>query len=172
MPQKKRSTARPQKKKAARPKEIQIDIPADVGDSLQGGLDAIGKVFGGLVNSIKDAVGPELMRGMEAANWLEQVASCLDEIADGLRESGAAPWESLGQLDFYVEQFDGELEGTKLAERQRELRKHLEAAYAAAKQGDSNDAAAQADNVSRASGYFRAAARTLIPMTGSNDQPS
>ncbi len=150
--------------------KFRVEIDPQVEQSLQGGLDALGKVFGGLVNSIKDAVGPELMRSMEVANWLEQLATCLDGIAGELRSSGSASWESVGQLDFYVDQFDAELQDTKLADRQAALREHLDSAHAAVKQVTPDNAVQQADQIAKAAGYFRAAARSLVPIADKSGQ--
>ena len=36
---------------------------------------------GGLVGAIQDAIGPGMLKSLEAANWLGQVAECLETIS-------------------------------------------------------------------------------------------
>lgn len=90
--------------------DFQIEIDPKLGDPLEDGLNMLSKVFGGLVQTIKDAVGPEFMRGMELDNWLEQLATCLEQIARSLRETGEVPAERAGELAFFVDQWDNQFQ--------------------------------------------------------------
>ena len=149
--------------------DFKIDIDPKIGESLQGGMDAIGKVFGGLVGAIKDAVGPELMRSMEVAGWLGQLASCLDDMANGLNSNSEVPAEASGQFTFYVEQFDSALDGSKLESQKPSLQQQLQKAQqAVASAGSDPDESAAA--LAQASGYFKAAAASLVPIQGKEDQ--
>ena len=149
--------------------DFKIDIDPKIGESLQGGMDAIGKVFGGLVGAIKDAVGPELMRSMEVAGWLGQLASCLDDMANGLKTNSEVPAEASGQFAFYVEQFDSSLDGSKLESQKASLKQQLEKAeQAVASAVTDPDASAAA--LAQASGYFKAAAASLVPIQGKDEQ--
>ena len=154
---------------AGRPsEEIKIDIDPKIGESLQGGMDAIGKVFGGLVGVIKDAVGPELMKGIEVSGWLSKLAKCLESIATGLRSDGTVPSEAAGQLSFFTDQFDEALAGSKLETQQDALKAQLQTAHdAIAAAGD--DQQSSADAVSKAAGYFKAAAASCVPVPKGNE---
>ena len=153
-----------------RPGEFKIKFDSQAGDGLQKGMEVLQQVIGGFVQSIKDAVGPEMMRNFEAAQWLEQLGDCLDQIAVGLRDSGKVPPEAAGQLAFYVDQWDGGLRGSKLEPNQAALRKRLESAEAAIQQATSENAAQQAAVVAQAAGYFHAAAKSVLPLpTGGKD---
>ena len=146
-----------------KPLDLKFDIDPKVGESLQGGLDALGQVFGGLVGAIKDAVGPEVMKGIEVAGWLEQLTTCLESIAAGLRSDGIVPADAVGQLTFFAEQFDSAIAGSKL-EAQKEL---LTAKLRMAQQvidGVNNDPTAAAETVTRVAGYFKAAAASCVPV--------
>lgn len=151
--------------------EFKIDIDPRIGESLQGGMDALGKVFGGLVGAIKDAVGPELMRSMEVASWLGQLASCLDDMASGLKSNNELPAESSGQFAFYVEQFSSSLDGSRLASQKASLQLQLENARQAVASAVS-DPDASAGALAQASGYFKAAAASLVPIQSKEDQSS
>lgn len=142
------------------PSEFKIDIDPKVGESLQGGLDALGNVFGGLIGAIRDAVGPELMRNMEVAGWVGQVATCLEQIAASLKEDGNVSAEVSGQLSFFVDQFDSSLEGSKLESQQVALKQYLLNAQQAVENADRDAVSA----VAQAAGYFKAAAASCVPI--------
>ena len=149
--------------------DIKIDLneKIDLGENLENGFDAIGKVFGGLVGAIKDAVGPELMKTLEVANWLGQVAECLEKISTGLKSDGTVPAEQAGQLAFYAEQFDSTLDGSKLDAQKAGLLEHLNAAQQAVRDA-LNDPEAAAATLGHAAGYFKAAAASCVPVGGNN----
>jgi hypothetical protein len=142
--------------------DFQIEIDPKLGDPLQDGLNVLSKVFGGLVQTIKDAVGHEFMRGMELANWLEQLATCLEQIARSLRETGEVPAERAGELAFFVDQWDNQFQGVKLVSEPA-LRQRLDKARQALDQSTAANAKQQAAVVLEVAGYFRAAAKTALP---------
>lgn len=146
------------------------DFSGSVNESLQGGIEVIGKVFGGLVGAIKDAVGPELLQAMELAGWLQQLSGCLDSIVGALKSQGSVPAESAGQLAFYAEQFDRVVAGSKLESQQDTLRQHLHQARQAAESA-SKDPTAAVDVIAQASGYFKAAASSCVPLPQGSDSP-
>lgn len=148
---------------------FKIEIDPQIDDSLQGGLNALGQVFSGFVGAIKDAVGPELIRNAEVANWLTQLASCLEEISRSLSANGEVPAEATGRLTFFVEQFDTALEDSRLAAQKASLREHLDRAHEAAQGAVSNPEEA-ATNIGKAAGYFKAAAASCLPMSHGADK--
>lgn len=152
-----------------RPGEFKIEFDSQSGDGLQKGMEALQQVFGGFVQSIKDAIGPEMIRNMEAAQWLDQLATCLEEIATGLRETGSVPPEAAGKLAFHVDGWDSSLKGSKLEARQAALRERLQTAEQAIQQVTQDNAEHQAALVGQAAGYFRAAAKSIIPMQAGGD---
>jgi hypothetical protein len=152
------------------PGEFKIKFDSQAGDGLQKGLEALQQVFGGFVQSIKDAVGPEMMRNFEAAQWLGQLGDCLDQIATGLRDAGKVPPEAAGQLAFFVDQWDSGLRGSKLEPNRAALRTRLESAEQAIQQATAENAAQQAAVVAQSAGYFHAAAKSVLPLpTGGKD---
>ena len=138
----------------------QSDAPGsaevNIDKGLQVGLDAIQKVFAGLVTAVKNAIGPEMLRMLEAGNFLSQVGTCLDETAAALRESGTCPPEKLGELACLRERLAVELKGSKFEGQTTALRERLEMAGQAATAGDARSLAVVA-------GYFHAAAKTAAP---------
>lgn len=151
--------------------EFDIDIDPKVGESLQVGLDALGKVFGGLVGAIQDAVGPELMRGMEVASWLEQLTQCLDLIAEELQSGGNVPSAAVGQLAFFTAQLDETLAGSTLESQQVSLRQQFDRAQQALKNTE-DDPASAATVLSEVAGYFKAAAASCVPLPRGSNQTS
>jgi len=147
--------------------DIKIDIneKIDLSEGLENGFDAIGKVFGGLVGAIKDAVGPELMKTLAVASWLGKLSECLENIAVGLTADGTVPAEPTGQLVFYAEQFDTMLDGSKLESQKAAFREHLQNCQQAVANA-SDDPSAAATKLSHAAGYFKAAAASCVPVGG------
>lgn len=143
--------------------DIKIDLNESLGEGLQNGFDAIGKVFGGLVGAIKDAVGPELMKTLELANWLGQLAECLEKISVGLNSDGSVPDEPAGQLLFYVDQFDATLDGSKLEAQKPAFQQHLSQCQQALKDA-AVDASLAAKTLAKSAGYFKAAAASCVPV--------
>lgn len=139
------------------------DINVDLGEGLQNGFDAIGKAFGGLVGAIKDAVGPELMKTLEVSTWLGQVAECLEKISNGLSSDGSVPAEPAGQFAFFVDQFDSNLNGSKLESQKPALQGHLQKCQQAIENAAADPAIAVA-TLSHSAGYFKAAAATCLPI--------
>ena len=76
--------------------DIKVDLNEKFGESMENGFDAIGKIFGGLVGAIKDAIGPEMMKSLGAATWLGQVAECLEKMSKSLSTDGRVPDEPAG----------------------------------------------------------------------------
>ena len=152
------------------PGAFKFEFDPKTGDGLQKGMEALQQVFGGFVKSIKDAIGPEMMRNLEAAQWLGQLAECLEQIATGLKESGEVPSESAGQLEFFVDQWDSALQGSKLESNQESLRKRLESAQQAIVQTTPDTASRQAAVIAQAAGYFHAAARSVVPVSTGGEQ--
>ena len=146
-------------------KKIEANKKIDLGDSLENGFDALGKVFEGLAGAIKDAVGPEIMKTLEVANWLGQLAECVGSIAEGLSAHGAVPAEPAGQFAFFVEQFDTTLDGSKLESKKPALAEHLQNCQQAIANAE-GDTATSATSLSHAAGYFRAAAASCVPISG------
>lgn len=149
-----------------------LDVNPKVGDSLQGGFDALQKVFVGLVESVKEAVGPETLKSLELGNWFEQLASCLDQIATSLREAGTVPAEKVGELAFFSEQLDSEIRGSKFESQQASLRQRLDAVTQSLDDVNGANATEAARKLAQAAGYFHAAAKTVAPLRFSNESKS
>lgn len=143
--------------------DFTIDLNEKLGDSMENGFDALGKVFGGLVGAIKEAIGPELMKSLGAATWLGQVAQCLDTISKGLSTNGTVPDEPAGQLSFLKDQLDSSLDGTKLAGQKTAFQQHLQNCQQALANAGADPQAA-AKTLAHAAGYFKAAATSCLPV--------
>jgi hypothetical protein len=152
-----------------KPLDFKIEIDPKLGDSVQGGLDAIQKVFAGFVQTIKDTIGPETLRNLEAGNWLEQLAVCLDQIAVGLRDIGAVPPDKAGELAFYLEQWESAVQGSKFESQQAALRQRLDGVRQAVERVPEGNAAQEAKVLTEAAGYFHAAAKTAVPLQFGGD---
>lgn len=152
------------------PGTFKFEFDSKTGDGLQKGMEALQQVFGGFVKSIKDAMGPEVIRNLEAAQWLGQLAECLEQIATGLKASGEVPSESAGQLEFLADQWDGALVGSKLESNQESLRKRLESAQQAILQTTPDTASRQAELIAQTAGYFQAAAKSVLPLSTGGEQ--
>ncbi|MEP3479960.1 MAG: hypothetical protein ABJZ55_11985 [Fuerstiella sp.] len=146
-------------------KKIEIDTDIDLGESLENGFDALGKVFGGLVGAIKDAVGPEVIMTLQAANWLGQLTECLQQIVKGLDADEMVPAEPAGQFSFLAEQFNTILDGSKLESQKPAFGQHLQNCQQAISDA-ADDAKAAATVLNHSAGYFKAAAASCVPVSG------
>ncbi len=75
-----------------------VSFDGDVRDAVGQGVDALKSVLGGFVNAVKEAIGPEGIRNLEASRWLAQAAICLEAVAMGLRVHGKIPPGKAGEL--------------------------------------------------------------------------
>ena len=152
--------------------DTNIDLnDTNFGESLETGFDALGKVFGGLVGAIKDAVGPEMMKTLGAANWLGQVAECLETLSKGLSTDGSIPSEAAGQFSFLADQLDANVDGSKLEAQKATIGEHLQNSRQALDSAD-NDPQAAAKALAHAVGYFKAAATSVVPIQPSSNGDS
>ncbi len=147
-------------KKAA---EFKIDIDPKIGEKLQeglqGGVDVLQGLFSGFVKSIQDAMGPEMMRNLEASQWLGQVAASLDEVAVAWRAGAPTPSGKSGELSCYAERLAEEIRGSRVEGQADSLRNWLELAKSAIERDDS-----QSRSVADAAGYFSATAKSAMPV--------
>ncbi len=148
--------------------EFKVDLNEKLGESMENGFGAIGKIFGGIIGAIKDAVGPEMMKALGAANWLGQVAQCLETISKSLSTDGTVPGEPNGQLSFLKDQLDKSLDGTKLEAQKATFQQYLQNSQQALENADADPQAA-AKILAHAAGYFKAAATSFVPVTPSAD---
>ena len=143
--------------------EFKFQIDPKIGESLQGGLqggfEAIGQLLTGFVQSIKDAVGPELMRNLSAGQWLATVAASLEEIASAWQVGQPTPSGKSGELACFLERLAEEVQGSRVEGQEAALRERLAQALAMI-ESDQSDARI----VSKAAGYFQAAAKSAMPM--------
>jgi hypothetical protein len=147
--------------------DIKVDLNEKLGESMENGFDAIGKIFGGLVGAIKDAIGPEMMKSLGAATWLGQVAECLEKMSKSLSTDGRVPDEPAGQLSFLQGQLDTSLDGSKLESQKATFQEHLRNSLQALENADADPQSA-AKTLARAAGYFKAAATSMVPMQSSS----
>lgn len=141
---------------------FEFKIDPKPGDSLQGGLDVLQKAFSGMFQVIKDAVGPDMLRNLEVGNWLEQLASCIDGIAQSVRETGSLPADKAGELTFFQEQFEDALTGSKFERQQSALKQRFERVTQAVDRVAAGTRGDEAQVLAETAGYFRAAAKTAI----------
>lgn len=148
--------------------ENTFKIDAKIGDAFQGGMDALQKAFAGFVDMAKKAVSPEVMRNLEAGQWLGQVAACVDEAAAGLRESAKLPSGKAGELACHLERLDVELKSSKFEGQQAELRRRLESVVQgldrAAETSGLN--VIEAKKLAEVAGYFHAASKSVSSLGG------
>ena len=149
----------------ANPKpELKFSFEKDLGGALQGGMEAIKKLFEGFATMAQGLVGPEAVRNFEAGQWLERVAICLDETAALLREASQVTPEKTGELTCFLERVEEELKGSKFASQQSALHQRLQNIHdQISTPGDSVPFRVQATQVAEAAGYFHAAAKSAIP---------
>lgn len=148
--------------------EFKVDLNEKLGESMGNGFDAIGKIFGGIIGAIKDAVGPEMMKAIGAANWLGQVAQCLETISKSLSTDGTVPGEPNGQLSFLKDQLDKSLDGTNLEAQKATFQQHLQNSQQAMENADADPQAA-VKILAHAAGYFKAAATSFVPVQPTTD---
>ena len=138
-----------------------------IGDGLQAGLGAIQQVFEGIVNAAKNAIGPEVLRNLQAAGWLKQVAECLDALAAGLRATAEYPPEKAGELACHVERLEVEVKESKFEVQLTSFRQRLDGVLKSLEQAEGAGAVAAAKKIGEAAGYFHAAAKTVTaPIAG------
>lgn len=139
----------------------------DFGKALETGLAAIQNLFDGIVTAAKKAVGPEMLRNFEAANWIGRVATCLEETAAAFRDAPTALAGKSGELACHLERLDAEVKASKFESQQSALRQRLDGVVQAIAAGPS---AAASQKTAEAAGYFRAAANSVGPVpTGNGD---
>ncbi|MCA9122453.1 MAG: hypothetical protein H6822_15395 [Planctomycetaceae bacterium] len=143
--------------------DIKVDLNENLGESLESGFDVLGKVFGGLVSAIKDAVGPELIKSLGTANWLGQIAECLETMSKSLSADGTVADEPAGKISFLKDQLDSSLDGTKLEAQKASIQQHLENSLQALENAEADPQAA-AKALAHAAGYFKAAATSIVPI--------
>ena len=143
--------------------DLNLDIDPNLGDGLQNGLNALGQVFGGLVDAIKDVVGPETLKNMEAAGWLGQVAECLDTISAGLKQDGNVPADAVGQFSYFSEQFPAAIADSTLESQSDALQARLQMAQTAVDVAGKDPATAAA-SIAEVAGYFKAAVASCVPV--------
>ena len=148
--------------------DIKLDLNEKLGGSMENGFDALGKIFGGLVGAIKEAIGPEVMKSLGAATWLGQVAQCLETLSKSLSTDGTVPDEPAGQLSFLLSQIDVSLDGTKLAAQKGTFQQHLQNCQQALTNA-STDPRAAAKTLAHGAGYFKAAATSMVPIQSRSD---
>lgn len=141
--------------------DLNFDFDPNVGDGLKNGLNALGQVFGGLVTAIKDAVGPEMLKNLEAAGWMGQVAKCLETISTELNQNGSVPADAVGQLSYFSEQFSEAIAGSMLESQSDALKARLQTAQTAI-DAAGEDPVAAAAAIAKVAGYFKAAAESFV----------
>ncbi len=158
--------------------EINISFDGDVGDALGKGMEALKTVLGGFAGMVQDAIGPEGIRNLEASQWLTQVASCMDEIAAGLRDNGVVPSGKAGEVACFLDRIEEETKGSKFESQLASLRQKLEDVSNTIKRASGSDSAAVSEQdingLADSAGYFNAAAASvaLAGGIGGSDAPS
>lgn len=152
------SNAKPEQK-------FNFSFNGEAGDALGQGMDALKSVLGGFVNMVKEAIGPEGIRNLEASQWLTHAASCMSEVATGLRELGAVPAGKAGELTCFRERVDAEIRGSKFESQLPSLRQRLDDAlqFIEQRSGSEGSAVSEQDinRLSDSAGYFNAAAASV-----------
>ena len=143
--------------------DFNIDLNEKFGESMENGFEALGKIFGGLVGAIKEAIGPEMMKSLAAANWLGQIARCLEKLSQSLSTDGTVADEPLGRLSFLKDQLDESLDGSKLQAQKATFQQHLQNCQQALANADADPQTA-AKTLAHAAGYFEAAASSCVPI--------
>ena len=122
---------------------------------------AMKKLFEGFATVAKQAIGPELLRNLEAASWLGRVATCLDETGASLNQPPTVVAGKSGELACYLEQLDAEVKGSRFESQEDALRHRIEGVVQAIIGKSQTDASR---TVAEAAGYFRAAANSVGPL--------
>lgn len=155
--------------------EFNFSFDGDAGDALGQGMEALKSVLGGIVGAVKEAIGPEGIRNLEASQWLTQAASCLEAVATGLREQGKVPAGKAGELTCFLERVRDEVKGSKFESQLSSLRQRLEdALQLVERSGGAEGSAVSEQDINRLSdsaGYFNAAAASVAisAATGKGD---
>ena len=148
--------------------EFKIEIDPKIGEAfqggLQGGVDALGQLFTGLMKSITNAVGPELVRNVSASQWLEQVATSLDEVAAAWRSDQATPVGKSGELTCYLDRIAEEVAGSRVESQLAALRDRLTQVLALV-----DNEQRDLKIVTNVAGYFHASAKSAMPNQSGND---
>jgi hypothetical protein len=142
--------------------DFKVDLNEKLDESMGNGFDAIGKIFGGIIGAIKDAVGPEMMKALGAA------AQCLEAISKSLSTDGTVPGEPNGQLSFLKDQLDKSLDGTNLEAQKATFQQYLQNSQQALENAAADPQAA-AKTLAHAAGYFKAAATSFVPVQPTAD---
>jgi len=158
--------------------EVTFSVDGNVGEAVGQGMDALKMVLGGIVNMAQELVGPEGMRNFEASQWLAQAGASIEEVANGIREQGAAPAGKGGEITCFLERVDAELKGSKFESQIPSFRQRLnDTLQFIERTGDTESSAPDAQDINRladSAGYFHAAAASVAPLsnsTGDNDPP-
>lgn len=149
-------------------KTVEFKFDGNLGNSLQSGLGALQQVFEGFAKMAQNAVGPDLVKSLQAGSWLGNVADCLDAIATS--NGTGVPGNQVGELACYSERLDAELATSRFASQIPSFKLRLEAATSVterAMQSGGEISREDARTVAAAAGYFRASAKTVIAPTGS-----
>lgn len=140
------------------------DFNEQFGKSFEAGLGALQQVFAGFVKMAQDAVGPELIRNIQAASWLSAVAECLDAITN----AGQITNHQAGEIDSFVERCQAELNGSRFASQIPSFQSRLGAVAAVAARTAGTDEKLIAEDIrilASAAGYFRASAGAVTSFT-------
>ena len=140
------------------------DFNEQFGKSFEAGLGALQQVFAGFVKMAQNAVGPELVRNIQAASWLGSVAECLDAVAN----AGQLTNHQVGEIDSFLERCQAELNDSRFASQIPSFQSRLSAvaALAARTAGPAEKLSAEdIRSVASAAGYFRASAGAVMSFT-------
>ncbi|MBP85804.1 MAG: hypothetical protein CMJ64_03665 [Planctomycetaceae bacterium] len=153
--------------------EINFSFDGDVGDAIGKGVDSLKSLLGGIVDAVQEAMGPEMIQNLAAAQWLSQVAACLESAATGLREQGSVPFGTAGELTCFQERAEAELKGSKFKAQLPQMQQRLKGALDLVEQCSANADAAPSDldirKVADNAGYFKAAAASAVPISPSDN---
>jgi len=148
--------------------EVTFSFDSNVGDAIQGGMDALKMVMEGVVSAAQEMVGPEGMRNLEASQWLAQVATTVEEIATGLEQKAPLAGKA-GEIACFLEQVESEVKGSKFQAQLPSFRQRLEEVTQLLDrpggEGSSPPTADELKQLNDSAGYFRAAASTAVPIS-------
>ena len=139
--------------------EFKIDIDPKLGQSLQGGVDAIQQLFAGFVNTIKESVGPDMLKNLSTAAWLTQVADSLEQVNSAQQAGEPIPESKSGEIACYLERLDAELKGSRVEGQANSLRDRLARVQTGLEQ-QQLDRRTLGDAI----GFFQAAAKSVVPI--------
>ncbi len=150
-------------------KTVEFKFDGKLGDSFQAGMGALQQVFEGFAKMAQNAVGPEMVKNLQAGGWLGSVADCLDVIAAST--GSGVPGSQVGELECYVEQLESELTGTRFAPQIGSFRNRLDSVStitARALQSGGGISREDGQILAAAAGYFRASAKSVASLNGNN----